>query len=115
MDNNTDKTLRPDIWTNPQTKEKYDADIAKTKCSEIEKLTDQDMLKAIINGGEEYIIQWEEEDWGCIGYIYSLAGMSSDEIEQMGPDYITKSLDLRDTARKRLVELQELQEKQQHI
>jgi len=71
----------------------------------IKALTDKDALYEIVNGGSEYICSWEEEDWGCIGYVYSLAGYSGDEIEAIGPDYITKTLDLRETARERLTKL----------
>jgi len=75
------------------------------RISAIKASNDKDALYEIANGGSEYIYSWQEEDFGSIGYVGGLAGLSSDEIDDIGPDYITKTFDLRETARERLTEL----------
>jgi len=68
----------------------------------IETLIDKETLYEIANGGSEYIFTWKEENFDNIGYLGGLAGLSSDEIDDIEPYYITKTFDLRETARERL-------------
>ena len=68
----------------------------------IETLIDKNALYEIVNGGSEYIFTWKEESFDNIGYLGGLAGLSGDEIDDIAPYYITKTFDLRETARERL-------------
>ena len=67
----------------------------KTRNYAVRYLTDQSILTEIINGGDEYVFEVEEMFLGDASYF--------PELVNNPPKY---TLDLRDTARERLAELQ---------
>ena len=76
----------------------------------VKSLTDRKKLNEIADGSEEYVYIWEERYLPSSGAasIYGYDGLSEKEIEKL---YITetKTLDLRETAHKRLAELENKQ------